>query len=57
MPQAVRISGKNWEHRVYRCAARLCSTMGEATTFTRENGVMANPSMIIQYNPDIKRNK
>lgn len=55
MTHAVRISSKNWEHRVYRCAARLCPSMGDATTFTRANGVMANPSMVLLYNPDIKR--
>lgn len=55
MSNVVRICNKNWEHRVYRCAARLCDSMGDATMFTRANGVAANPSMIIKYNPDILR--
>lgn len=55
MSNVVRICNKNWEHRVYRCAARLCDSMGDATMFTRANGITANPSMIIKYNPDILR--
>lgn len=48
------ITTKNWEQRVYRVASKL-ETMGDATTFCRENNVLPNPSLMVKMNPDIKR--
>jgi hypothetical protein len=50
MSVVVRISNRNWQQRVYRCAARKGS-MAEATRLCRENGVQPSPSTMVHYNP------
>lgn len=47
---------RNWQQRVYRCAARL-GTMGEATAFCRANGVTPSPSTMVHLNPKLKTDK
>lgn len=54
MSNVVRISNKNWNQRVRRAVARRSTSMGEATRLQRENGVLADPSQIVFYNPRLK---
>lgn len=49
-----KITNKNWEQRVYRIASKL-ESMGDATTFCRENNVLPDPSLMVKMNPGIKR--
>lgn len=42
-----------WKMRVYRVAARRAITMGDATHFCRDNGVMPYPELMLKINPDI----
>jgi len=51
MGSVVRL--RNWQQRVYRCAARL-ETMADATKFCRDNDVAVSPSTILMLNPSIK---
>lgn len=51
-----KISNVNWWLRVMRCASRQ-PFMGDATKMCRANGVTPNPSMVVMFNPTIKRSK